>query len=262
MSVRLDVWLVQHGVFGGRDVAKRHIEAGEVTVNGRTVKKPAAAVDETDTVCCDVRERYVGRGGYKLEKAIECAALDLNGVVAMDVGASTGGFTDCMRQYGARLIYAVDVGSGQLHPSLREDAAVISLENTDIRDASVKDVLQEPPAFCSIDVSFISLKQVLPSVLDLLAPSAMLVCLIKPQFEAGRSAIGKNGVVKDRAIHQAVLRDVLATCSALQCGCVYLTYSPIRGGEGNIEYLAVIRRNAAESNWDIKALVNEAFSTL
>lgn len=262
MSMRLDVWLVQHGVFGGRDVAKRHIEAGEVTVNGRTVKKPAAAVHADDTVCCEVRERYVGRGGYKLEKAIEYAALDLNGVVAMDVGASTGGFTDCMRQHGARLVYAVDVGSGQLHPSLREDAAVVSLENTDIRDAAVKDVLQELPTFCSVDVSFISLKQVLPSVLALLAPNAVLVCLIKPQFEAGRCAIGKNGVVKDRAIHQAVLRDVLTTCSALHCGCRYLTYSPIRGGEGNIEYLAVLQRDTAEMSLNVKALVNEAFDAL
>ncbi len=262
MSVRLDLWLVQNGVFSGRDVAKRHIEAGEVTVNGRTVNKPAYAVSEEDTVCCDVRERYVGRGGYKLEKAIDVATLDINGAVAIDVGASTGGFTDCMRQHGARLVYAVDVGSGQLHPSLRADTAVVSLENTDIRDATVKEKLTEKPTFCSIDVSFISLKQVLPSVLELLSPDAVLVCLIKPQFEAGRSAIGKNGVVKDRAIHQAVLRDVLAACSALGCGCRCLTYSPIRGGEGNIEYLAVLQRNAAEASLDIKALVNEAFGAV
>ncbi len=262
MSVRLDLWLVQNGVFGGRDVAKRHIEAGDVTVNGRTVKKPAFAVNDGDAVCCDARERYVGRGGYKLEKAIEIAALDLNGAVAMDVGASTGGFTDCMRQHGARLVYAVDVGSGQLHPSLRADTAVISLENTDIRDAAVKDKLEEVPTFCSIDVSFISLKQVLPSVLELLSPDAVLVCLIKPQFEAGRSALGKNGVVKDRAIHQSVLRDVLAACTMLGCGCRWLTYSPIRGGEGNVEYLAVLQRNAAEKTFDIKTLVNEAFNSL
>ena len=261
MSVRLDLWLVQNGVFGGRDVAKRHIEAGEVTVNGRAVKKPAYAVGENDVVCCDVRERYVGRGGYKLEKAIEVATLDLNGTVAMDVGASTGGFTDCMRQHGARLVYAVDVGSNQLHPSLREDAAVVSLENTDIRDEAVKEKLAQTPTFCSIDVSFISLKQVLPSVLRLLSSDATIVCLIKPQFEAGRSAVGKNGVVKDRAVHQSVLRDVLATCTALGCGCRYLTWSPIRGGEGNVEYLAVLQRNAAENGFDIKALVNEAFNS-
>lgn len=262
MSVRLDLWLVKNGVFGGRDVAKRHIEAGEVTINGRTVKKPAYAVSEDDVVCCDVRERYVGRGGYKLEKAIETAALDLNGAVAMDVGASTGGFTDCMRQHGARLVYAVDVGSNQLHPTLRDDAAVISLENTDIRDDAVKDKLGETPTFCSIDVSFISLKQVLPSVLPLLSQDATVVCLIKPQFEAGRSAIGKNGVVKDRAIHQSVLRDVLATCTSLGCGCRYLTWSPIRGGEGNVEYLAVLQRGGTEISFDIKTLVNEAFNLL
>ncbi len=262
MSLRLDAWLVQHGVFGGRDAAKRHIEAGEVTVNGRVVKKPSVAVGDEDVVCCDVRERYVGRGGYKLEKAIETAHLTLEDTVAMDVGASTGGFTDCMRQHGARLVYAVDVGSGQLHHRLRADAAVVSLENTDIRDASLKASLQETPAFCSIDVSFISLKQVLPSVLSLLAPQATLVCLIKPQFEAGRHALGKNGVVKDRTVHLSVVRDLLAFFEELDCACVHLTYSPIRGGEGNVEYLAVLRRGAAAQLFDVKALVNEAFDSL
>lgn len=262
MSTRLDLWLVQQGIFGGRDTAKRHIEAGDVSINGRTVTKPSAAVNDGDAVSCEARERYVGRGGYKLEKAIQTAALSLDGVVAMDVGASTGGFTDCMRQHGARLVYAVDVGSDQLHPSLREDAGVISLENTDIRDESVKDVLKEIPTFCSIDVSFISLKRVLPSVMELLSPDAVLVCLVKPQFEAGRAALGKNGVVKDRAVHVAVLRDLLAAFPTWGCGCRALTYSPIRGGEGNVEYLAVLQRGAATATFDVKALVNEAFTDL
>ena len=262
MSVRLDTWLVQNGVFGGRDTAKRHVEAGEVTVNGRVVTKPSASVCETDIVSCSSRERYVGRGGYKLEKAIETAGIDLHDVVAMDVGASTGGFTDCMRQHGARLVYAVDVGSNQLHAKLREDAAVICLENTDIRDAAVAQRVEETPTFCSIDVSFISLTQVLPSVLRLLSADACLVCLIKPQFEAGRSAIGKNGVVKDRAVHRAVLCDLLTKFAEYGCGCRTLMYSPIRGGEGNIEYLAILRRGENNALFDVKSLVEDAFTTL
>jgi len=262
MSMRLDAWLVQNGLFGGRDTAKRHIEAGDVTVNGRVVTKPSAPITADDTVCCNVQERYVGRGGYKLEKAIEAADLHLNGVVAMDVGASTGGFTDCMRQHGARLVYAVDVGSNQLHTKLREDAAVVCLEHTDIRDAAVCEYIHETPSFCSVDVSFISLSQVLPSTLNLLSPDARLVCLIKPQFEAGRSAVGKNGVVKDRAVHRAVLCDLLSCFSEYGCGCRMLTYSPIRGGEGNIEYLAVLCRGEHNALFDIKALVDEAFTRL
>ena len=262
MSMRLDAWLVQNGVFGGRDTAKRHVEAGEVTIHGRVVTKPSASVSETDVVCCSARERYVGRGGYKLEKAIETAGLDLCGVVAMDVGASTGGFTDCMRQHGARLVYAVDVGSNQLHPRLREDAAVVCLENTDIRDAAVARCMDETPTFCSIDVSFISLLQVLPSVLSLLSKDACVVCLIKPQFEAGRSAIGKNGVVKDRAVHRAVLCDLLTQFAQYGCGCRALMYSPIRGGDGNIEYLAVLRCGENNALFDVKSLVDDAFTTL
>ncbi len=262
MSVRLDAWLVQNGLFGGRDTAKRHVEAGEVTVNGRVVKKPSAPISDGDNVCCSVRERYVGRGGYKLEKAIKIADLDLNGVVALDVGASTGGFSDCMRQHGARLVYAVDVGSNQLHHSLREDASVICLENTDIRNTTICERIAETPTFCSIDVSFISLAQVIPAALRLLSPDAWLVCLIKPQFEAGRSAIGKNGVVKDRAVHRAVLCDILSRFTEYGCGCRALMYSPIRGGEGNIEYLAVIRCGTDNELFDIKALVDEAFTSL
>ncbi len=262
MSVRLDAWLVQNGMFGGRDTAKRHVEAGEVTVNGRVVTKPATSITDDDTVCCNAQERYVGRGGYKLEKAIQAADLDLNGVVAMDVGASTGGFTDCMRQHGARLVYAVDVGSNQLHPKLREDAAVVCIEHTDVRDAAVREHIDETPSFCCVDVSFISLSQVLPSTLHLLSPDARLVCLIKPQFEAGRSAIGKNGVVKDRAVHRTVLSNLLSCFSEYGCGCRMLTYSPIRGGEGNIEYLAVLCRGKHNALVDVKALVDEAFTHL
>lgn len=258
MSTRLDAWLVQTGQFGGRDTAKRHIEAGEVTVNGRVVKKPAFAVEEGDQVVCAAGERYVGRGGYKLEKAILSAGLDLNGVIAIDVGASTGGFTDCMLQHGAEKVYAVDVGHGQLHETLRAHRSVVNLENTDVRAVTLPDT----PSFCSVDVSFISLKQVMPTVLSLLAADATVVCLIKPQFEAGRAAIGKNGVVKDKNTHIAVLRDLCAAFADWQCGLLDLTFSPIRGGEGNVEYLATLRRGVAGVTVDVKNLVNTAFQQL
>lgn len=262
MSVRLDAWLVQQGLFGGRDTAKRHIAAGEVRVNGQVVRRPSAAVNEGDTVTCDGSERYVGRGGYKLEKALAQVEIPLDGAVALDVGASTGGFTDCMRQHGARKVYAVDVGHGQLHPSLRADPAVVCLEDTDIRAAEVAEKISDRPTVCSVDVSFISLKQVLPSILTLLAADAVLICLIKPQFEAGRAAIGKNGVVKDPAAHESVLRELCAAFAAWNCGVCCLTHSPVRGGEGNVEYLAVLRRGAPNAEVDVCAVVREAFAAL
>ena len=257
---RLDVWLVSHGVFGGRDTAKQHIEAGEVSVNGKPVRKPAAEVKDGDTVTCSGGERYVGRGGYKLEKALTVSDISLNGAVALDVGASTGGFTDCMLQNGAKKVYAVDVGHGQLHPALRADPRVVCMENTDIR--KLPEEFLERPGFCSVDVSFISLKQVMPAALSLLSEDATAVCLIKPQFEAGRSAIGKNGVVKDPAAHVAVLRELCAAFAEWNCGLLALTFSPIRGGEGNIEYLAVLRRGEPGKLIDIKATVQEAFRQL
>lgn len=262
MSVRLDAWLVSHGVFGGRDTAKRHIAAGEVRVNGQVVRRPAFSVEEGDAVTCDGGERYVGRGGYKLEKALGVADIPLDGAVALDVGASTGGFTDCMLQNGARRVYAVDVGHDQLHPRLRANPAVVCLESTDIREADISRKIPDRPTVCSIDVSFISLKQVLPAALALLAEDAWLICLIKPQFEAGRAAVGKSGVVKDPAAHRAVLADVCAAFTALGCGRVCLTYSPIRGGEGNVEYLAVLRRGAPDCPVDIRAVVDEALHAL
>ena len=262
MSMRLDAWLVANGLFGGRDTAKQHIEAGEVSVNGKTVKKPSAPVDDGDEVICSGGERYVGRGGYKLEKALAFLEGPLDGVVALDVGASTGGFTDCMLQNGAAKVYAVDVGHDQLHSALRADPRVVCLENTDIRREDMGTLLTERPAFCSVDVSFISLKQVMPAVLPLLSPGAFAVCLIKPQFEAGRSAVGKNGVVKDPAAHAAVLRDLCEAFARWDCGVKALTWSPIRGGEGNIEYLAVLHRGEPGGIVDIQATVREAFRQL
>lgn len=260
---RLDAYLVAAGYAGGRDKAKELLATGQVLVNGIPVTKASRRVTAEDTVVCEApRQQYVGRGGLKLEAAIEKAALTLSGVTAMDVGASTGGFTDCMLQNGATHVYAVDVGHDQLHPSLREDSRVINLEGTDVRsEALARAVAAGSVDFCSVDVSFVSLSHVLPAILPYLAEEATLVCLIKPQFEAGKAAIGKHGVVKDPKAHLRVLAEQLTLFTELGLAPLWLGHSPITGGEGNIEYLAVLRRGIP-TPVDVSAVVKAAFTAL
>lgn len=262
---RLDAYLVAIGAASGREKAKELIEAGYVSVNGCVVTKASRRITPTDgVVCAAPAQKYVGRGGYKLERAIEAAGLSLTDAVAMDVGSSTGGFTDCMLQNGAARVYAVDVGHDQLHPTLRQDPRVVVLEGTDVRSKALAAAVAEGSVtFCSVDVSFVSLSHVLPAILPYLASSATLVCLIKPQFEAGKAAIGKHGVVKDRKVHAQVLSRQL--CLFAECGLtpVWLGHSPITGGEGNIEYLAVLRRDATSVPvWDTAAIAQTAFEQL
>ena len=262
---RLDTYLVAVGAASGREKAKEIIEAGFVTVNGAVVTKASRRIAPTDAVVCAApTQKYVGRGGYKLERAIEAAGLSLTDAVAMDVGSSTGGFTDCMLQNGAAKVYAVDVGHDQLHPTLRENPRVVVLEGTDVRSEALSAAVAAGSiAFCSVDVSFVSLSNVLPAILSYLAPDATLVCLIKPQFEAGKAAIGKHGVVKDRKVHARVLSRQLCLFAEQGLTPVWLGHSPITGGEGNIEYLAVLRRDAATvPAWDTAAVVQTAFEQL
>ena len=261
---RLDTYLVAAGHASGREKAKEIIEAGYVSVNGAVVTKASRRLAATDVVTCAApTQKYVGRGGYKLERAIEAAGLTLTDAVAMDVGASTGGFTDCMLQNGAVRVYAVDVGHDQLHPTLRGDSRVVDLEGTDIRsEALAAAVAAGSITFCSVDVSFVSLSHVLPAILPYLAQDATLVCLIKPQFEAGKSAVGKHGVVKDRKVHARVLTQQLCLFAEQGLAPVWLGHSPITGGEGNIEYLAVLRRGAVAPVWDTAAVVQTAFEQL
>lgn len=266
---RLDAMLVARGWASGREKAKELIASGKVQVGGRTVTKASFLVGDADAVTCDnSSQRYVGRGGYKLEKAIAEASLTLDGVCAMDVGASTGGFTDCMIQHGAARVYAVDVGHDQLHPSLREDKRVFDLSGTDIRDTDKagQAIARGSIDFCSVDVSFISIQSIFAAILPFLAPGATLVCLIKPQFEAGRAAIGKNGVVKDAKAHRRVLEETVRFWSAFPCRLEQLTFSPIAGGEGNVEYLAVLTYQPAQSGapraFDFAALVRQAQETV
>ncbi len=248
MKERLDLLLVKRKLAPSREKAKAVIMSGNVYVEGQKEDKAGSLF--LDTVQIEVRGNalpYVSRGGLKLEKAIrQFAGLSLTGKVCMDVGASTGGFTDCMLQNGARKVYAVDVGYGQLDWRLRNDSRVICMEKTNIRYV-LPENLGEPVDFSSIDVSFISLSKVLPPVYQLLKDEAEVVCLIKPQFEAGREKVGKKGVVRDKAVHLEVIERVMACAASLGFAILHLEYSPIRGPEGNIEYLLHLAKGGKET---------------
>lgn len=238
MKQRLDMILVEQGFASSREKAKATVMSGVVFVNGQREDK-AGTVFETDKIQIEIRGNtlpYVSRGGLKLEKAIDRFDLHLEDKVCMDVGASTGGFTDCMLQNGARKVYSVDVGHGQLDWKLRNDKRVTCMEKTNIRYVT-PDQIEEVPEFVSIDVSFISLTKVLGPVQALMADDGEVVCLIKPQFEAGREKVGKKGVVRDADVHQEVIRQVIDFAETLGFVPLHLDYSPIKGPEGNIEYL-------------------------
>lgn len=243
-KMRLDVALVEKGLFESRQKALGAIMAGTVYVDGQKVEKAGTPVDENTRL--EVRGAslpYVSRGGLKLQKALEVFPIDLAGVTAMDVGASTGGFTDCMLQHGARKVYAVDVGYGQLAWSLRQDPRVICMERTNMRYLTPEQIA-EPLDFGTIDVSFISLKLILPALRPLLRPEGQVVALVKPQFEAGREKVGKKGVVRDPAVHLEVLESFLGYAAQNDFTVKGITFSPIRGPEGNIEYLAHLKAGA------------------
>lgn len=234
---RLDHVIFENGLSESREKAKAFIMAGVVYVNNQKADKPGLSVKPGDTV--EVREnplRYVSRGGLKLEKAMQSFGLNLNGMICADIGASTGGFTDCMLQNGAKKVYAVDVGYGQLAWKLRCDARVINLERTNFRYITTGQI-PEALHFASVDVSFISLSKILPVLRELMQPDGRIVCLIKPQFEAGRDKVGKKGVVRDRAVHCEVIEKILRLMPENGFSALGLDYSPVKGPEGNIEYL-------------------------
>jgi len=243
-KMRLDVLLVNKGFYESRGKAKACIMSGQVLVGGRRVDKAGLLVSSEAGVEILGKQPYVSRGGLKLEKALRSFKIDLNGAVVLDVGASTGGFTDCALQNGASLVYAVDVGYGQLDWSLRNSPKVIVLERTNIRSLSRED-LSVTPDFAVIDVSFISLAKVLPKITELTAPYARGVALIKPQFEAGRERVGKNGVVRDPLVHREVILKVCIALEELSWGVLGLDYSPIKGPKGNIEFLAFFKKSSA-----------------
>ncbi|MBQ7133388.1 MAG: TlyA family RNA methyltransferase [Ruminococcus sp.] len=242
MKKRLDVLVFEKGFAESREKAKAIIMAGQVYVNNQKADKAGVSYDEN--LPLEVRgdtQKYVSRGGYKLEKAMNSFPITLNDKITMDIGASTGGFTDCMLQNGAKKVYSVDVGYGQLAWKLRNDERVVNLERTNMRyvtDEQVPDKID----FFSVDVSFISLKLILPVARELLGESGEAVCLIKPQFEAGKENVGKNGVVRDKNVHIDVVETIIDFCLNNGFDVLGLDFSPIKGPQGNIEYLIHIRK--------------------
>ena len=262
-KMRLDVLLVERGLQESRQKAQATIMSGLVFVKGQRVDKPGTAVPNDAEI--EVRGnalKYVSRGGLKLEKAMATFPVDLKNTVCGDIGASTGGFTDCMLQNGAAKVYAVDVGYGQLAWKLREDPRVVCLERINARYLTHEQIPDELD-FASIDVSFISLKLILPAVHNVLKDGGHVACLVKPQFEAGKEKVGKKGVVRDPAVHLEVLEHFLEHAKESGFTVLGLTYSPIRGPEGNIEYLGYLEKGEWQpKEFNLKALVAESHETL
>lgn len=262
---RLDILMVEKGLAESREKAKALIMAGQVYVDNQKCDKAGMSIDISKTP--EVRGetlKYVSRGGLKLEKAMQCFPIALDGKTTMDIGASTGGFTDCMLQNGAKHVFSVDVGYGQLAWKLRNDERVTNMERTNIRYVAPEDI-GCPIDFASIDVSFISLKLVLPVAYKLLAENGEFVALIKPQFEAGREQVGKKGVVRDINVHYSVVEAVLDFARSINFHIAGLSFSPIKGPEGNIEYLAYLTKQPAEDIFTreyIKNVVDKSHEAL
>jgi len=264
LKERLDVILVNRGFFQSREKAKGAIMAGIVYVDGERVDKAGTGIREDAEIF--IKEDtcpYVSRGGLKLAKAIDVFHLDLSGVVAVDIGASTGGFTDCMLKNGARKVYAIDVGYGQLDWSLRNDPRVVNMEKVNIRYLETEKI-SEKADFISIDVSFISLKLVFPVAAQLLSDDGKLVCLVKPQFEAGRKQVGKKGIVRDKTVHMEVIKNVIRYGEASGLYPWGLDFSPMTGAKGNIEFLLLFRKNCSGEDFQpmIESVVKASHDAL
>ena len=260
---RVDVLAYRQGLFETREQAKRGVMAGLVVAlaNGERFDKPGEKIDDaTELKLKGEKLKYVSRGGLKLEKALQVFGLSVADRVALDIGASTGGFTDVMLQAGARLVYAVDVGTNQLAWKLRQDERVVSMEQFNFRYAEPAD-FEFQPSFVSIDVSFISLSLILPALYQILEEGGQVVALIKPQFEAGREQIGKKGIIKDKKVHLAVLETVTALMVEAGFSVKGLDFSPIQGGHGNVEFLAFLEKSEQPKNdleQDLVAVVEAA----
>ena len=267
MKERLDLLLVNRGLAPSREKAKTMIMEGNVFVENEREDKAGSMFDtEAKIEIKGNTLKYVSRGGLKLEKAMTHFDIELNDKVCMDIGASTGGFTDCMLQNGAKKVYSVDVGYGQFAWKLRQDPRVVCMEKTNIRYVTPEEI-PDKIQFVSIDVSFISLTKVLGPVKALMEPDGQVVCLIKPQFEAGREKVGKKGVVRERSVHLEVIRMVAAFAGSIGFEALHLEFSPIKGPEGNIEYLLHLRNDAGgnvyeNSSIDAEEIVNQAHETL
>ena len=264
-KIRLDVAVFEGGYAPSREKAKAIIMAGQVYVNNQKADKAGIMINPEDKL--EVRGsslKYVSRGGLKLEKAMQAFPIDLNGKICMDVGASTGGFTDCMLQNGAKKVYSIDVGYGQLAWKLRCDERVVNLERTNFRYVT-EEQIPDKIDFSSVDVSFISLKHILPVLFNLLAENGSAVCLIKPQFEAGKEKVGKKGVVRELSVHLEVVESIISMCIENGFSVLGLDYSPVKGPEGNIEYLIYIYKDGkteVDSSVDAENIVNSSHREL
>lgn len=264
MKERFDIILVNRGLSPSRDKAKRTIMAGMVTVDGVTETKSGQKFDiDSEIIVKEKALKYVSRGGLKLEKAIESFDISLDGAFAVDMGASTGGFTDCMLMNGACKVYALDVGYGQLDYKLRVDSRVVNMEKTNIRYLDTS-LIKEPIDFISIDVSFISLKHMFPVAAEILKDDGAIMCLIKPQFEAGREQVGKKGIVRDSRVHIEVIEKVIGYAELNGLYPHGLDFSPVKGTKGNIEYLLYLKKTKCEENifFSKEEIVNAAHSDL
>ena len=264
IKIRLDAFLTEKGWFESRAKAQAAIMAGQVLVDDQKIDKPGTAVKEDATIrLLGDQLRYVSRGGLKLEKALQVFPISVEGKVIADIGASTGGFTDCALQNGAAKVYAVDVGYGQLAWKLRNDPRVINMERTNARTLT-EESLSESVDGASIDVAFISLDKILPAVRKILKQDGFVIALVKPQFEAGKENVGKKGVVRDPLIHKEVIRKVIAFARAEGFGIGGLDFSPVKGPEGNIEYLLYLTAGADNSipDPDIEKLVEQSHTDL
>lgn len=262
MKQRLDVLVFEKGLAPSREKAKAMIMEGLIFVDGNREDKVGAQIDETALVEIHGEVMpYVSRGGLKLEKAMKEFNIDLSDMVCMDIGASTGGFTDCMLQNNAAKVFSVDVGYGQFAWKLRQDERVVCMEKTNIRYVTTEQI-GELLDFASCDVSFISLTKVLPAAIELLKADGTMVCLIKPQFEAGKEKVGKKGVVRDPDVHKEVIESVLLFAQSIGFGVLGLSFSPIKGPEGNIEYLCYLKKGAQSQSYDIDSIVSASHEVL
>ena len=262
--MRLDVYLVENGYYKSREKASDAIKKGIIMVDGKVIMKPSFNCENVEISITEELLPYVSWGGMKLKRAIDYFQLDFKDATILDIGASTGGFTDCMLQNGAKKVYAVDVGYGQFAWKLRQDERVVCMEKTNIRYVTPEQI-GDALDFASVDVSFISLTKVLPPARELLKENGQMVCLIKPQFEAGREKVGKKGVVRDKAVHEEVVDRIVNFALENGFSVHNLEYSPIKGPEGNIEYLVYIEKSnnpQKEESVDVSAVVNAAHGEL
>ncbi|CDZ74450.1 putative rRNA methyltransferase [Peptoniphilus sp. ING2-D1G] len=258
-KIRADLLVLEQGFADSREKAKRLIMSGEVYLGTLRIDKPGQMLDSHEKLTVKPNSlKYVSRGGFKLEKAIDLYNIDLKGKICADIGASTGGFTHCMLLKGAKKVYAIDVGYNQLDYSLRMDQRVVSMEKTNIRNLDVE-LIEDRIDFVSVDVSFISLELVLPKAVEMVKDKGQIVSLIKPQFEAGKEHVGKNGIVRDTKVHEDVLNKIISLSKDLGLRIMGLTFSPIKGAKGNVEFLIYLEKSHSEdNNYNIKELISES----